>query len=175
MVMEKSLSAEWTRIRGRLRAEYGEAAYRSWLKPLTLCGFADNRVKLSAPTRFMRDWVDSQYGDRLARLWKGEIEEIEGVDLILEGVMSAAPAAGQIASPIQVVKVAPGAGPGSGNDIGAPLDPRFTFANFIVGKPNELAFAAARRVAEASVVPFNPLFLYGGVGLSKTHLMHAIA
>jgi chromosomal replication initiator protein len=63
----------------------------------------------------------------------------------------------------------------SGNDIGAPLDPRFTFANFIVGKPNELAFAAARRVAEASVVPFNPLFLYGGVGLGKTHLMHAIA
>jgi chromosomal replication initiator protein len=65
-------------------------------------------------------------------------------------------------------------------NLSAPLDPRFTFENFIVGKPNELAHAAARRIAEACVspvhtVPFNPLFLYGGVGLGKTHLMHAIA
>jgi chromosomal replication initiator protein len=59
--------------------------------------------------------------------------------------------------------------------VSAPLDPRFTFENFVVGKPNELAYAAARRVADAGSVPFNPLFLYGGVGLGKTHLMHAIA
>jgi chromosomal replication initiator protein len=175
--MDKSLSTQWTRIRGRLRAEYGEAAYRSWLKPLTLCGFSDGRVKLSAPTRFMRDWVDSQYGERLARLWKAEVEEIEGVDFILEGIMSTAPAASQVRVAGKAAAApSPGAFAGSAsNDIGAPLDPRFTFANFIVGKPNELAFAAARRVAEASAVPFNPLFLYGGVGLGKTHLMHAIA
>ncbi|MDZ5646936.1 chromosomal replication initiator protein DnaA [Nitrospirillum sp. BR 11828] len=61
------------------------------------------------------------------------------------------------------------------DDVSALLDPRFTFENFVVGKPNELAFAAARRVADASAVTFNPLFLYGGVGLGKTHLMHAIA
>jgi len=60
-------------------------------------------------------------------------------------------------------------------DFGAPLDPRFTFENFVIGKPNEFATAAARRVAEEAKVPFNPLFLYGGVGLGKTHLMHAIA
>jgi len=62
----------------------------------------------------------------------------------------------------------------SPNDFGAPLDPRFTFDNFVVGKPNELAFAASQRVAESEDVTFNPLFLYGGVGLGKTHLMHAI-
>ena len=61
------------------------------------------------------------------------------------------------------------------NQLSSDLDNRFTFSNFIVGKPNELAFAAARRVAESVDVPFNPLFLYGGVGLGKTHLMHSIA
>src|SRR5690606_27209484 len=58
---------------------------------------------------------------------------------------------------------------------GTALDPRFTFENFVVGKPNELAYAAARKIAESDKVDFNPLFLYGGVGLGKTHLMHAIA
>ena len=63
----------------------------------------------------------------------------------------------------------------SGEALGAGLDPRYTFSNFVVGKPNELAFAVARRTAESATVAFNPLFLYGGVGLGKTHLMHAIA
>jgi chromosomal replication initiator protein len=63
----------------------------------------------------------------------------------------------------------------SDDGISAALDPRYTFDNFVIGKPNEFAYAAARRLAESESVPFNPLFLYGGVGLGKTHLMHAIA
>ncbi|WP_299439830.1 chromosomal replication initiator protein DnaA [uncultured Rhodospira sp.] len=62
-----------------------------------------------------------------------------------------------------------------GEVFSAPLDPRYTFDRFVTGKPNEFAYAAAQRVADSELVPFNPLFLYGGVGLGKTHLMHAIA
>ncbi|MCG8545286.1 MAG: chromosomal replication initiator protein DnaA, partial [Alphaproteobacteria bacterium] len=170
MAIDQSLSAQWTRIRGRLRAEYGEAAYRSWLKPLTLCNYEKGQIQISVPTRFMRDWVGSQYGERLTRLWKAENDKVKDVEIVLEANQSAR--AGN-ARPTGATAATAFTGPD--NEIGAPLDPRFTFSNFIVGKPNELAFAAARRVAEANAVPFNPLFLYGGVGLGKTHLMHAIA
>ncbi len=176
MAMNESLSAQWARIRGRLRAEYGEAAYRSWLKPLTLMGYADGHIRISAPTRFMCDWVQSQYGERLSRLWKAENDEVAGVDIILDsGGQSAVIPSTESTAAASSATVQAAAPATADADIGAPLDPRFTFSNFIVGKPNELAFAAARRVAEANTVPFNPLFLYGGVGLGKTHLMHAIA
>ena len=168
--MADKLAAQWARIRGRLRAEYGEAAYRSWLKPMTLVGVECCRVRISVPTRFMCDWIESQYIERLNDLWTIEGTSIEGVDLFVSG----AAAAGSEASPEEAHPV-PMRDTVAQDTLGVPLDPRFTFKNFIVGKPNELAFAAARRVAEAETAPYNPLFLYGGVGLGKTHLMHAIA
>ncbi len=168
--MSETLPAQWARIRSRLRAEYGEAAYRSWLKPLTLSGTSDEVVQLTVPTRFMRDWVEAQYGERLLSLWAGEDTSIKSVDILLEGS-----AAAQLVESQSATMQAAAVTEARKTDISAPLDPRFTFDNFIVGKPNELAFAAARRVAEAATVPFNPLFLYGGVGLGKTHLLHAIA
>jgi len=168
--MADSLSGQWKRIQGRLQAEYGEAAYRSWLKPLELLGYSDGRVRIAAPTRFMRDWVETQYGGRLTQLWQAQNDTISGVDIVidLEHRVAAPPIA-------ETVPVLAHGNENVATEIGARLDPRLTFSNFIVGKPNELAFAAARRVAEAETAPFNPLFLYGGVGLGKTHLMHAIA
>jgi len=188
-----STEVRWARVRGRLRSEVGEAAFKSWLKPLTLRQVDGDVVRLSVATRFMRDWVASHYGDRLRELWREEDGKIGSIEIAVGDPLagrdsgSAEPtrarASEQAAPDKSPRETAPSStasldGPISeslGRDIGAPLDPRFTFENFVVGKPNEMAHAAALRVADATSLPFNPLFLYGGVGLGKTHLMHAIA
>lgn len=188
------LNAQWARVRGRLRAEFGEATFRSWLKPLTLAGRRGQDLRVAVPSRFMRDWVATHYADRIMALWSSECPEIRSVEVIVDSREVAADSSNDDA--VEDFAVADGAMPVTiepGNNTGgtfaaannadtdglaevsATLDPRLTFDNFVVGKSNELAHAAALRVAESDVVPFNPLFLYGGVGLGKTHLMHAIA
>ena len=177
------LQEAWARVRGRLRADVGESAYRSWLKPLTLMSSKNGVVRMAVPTRFMRDWVTGNYADRIRALWCSEDRRVKTVEIVVRPAerprpkrMTEDPALPPKAAPrpsdAGLYASAPEAAP---REISAPLDPRFTFENFVVGKPNELAYAAARRVAEAETVPFNPLFLYGGVGLGKTHLMNAIA
>lgn len=168
--VEQDVAAQWLRIRARLRAEFGEAAYRSWLKPLALHEIDDGCVRIGVPTDFMRDWVDGQYGRRLLDLWGDENKSIHNIEIMT--ATASAPRRGPDAplAPTGVVSAG-----GTVDEIGGRLDPRLTFDSFVTGKPNELAFAAARRVAESATATFNPLFLYGGVGLGKTHLMHAIA
>jgi chromosomal replication initiator protein len=191
--IDSLVQERWARVRGRLRSEVGEAAFRSWLKPLTLVGATNSAVRMAVPTRFMRDWVQSNYSDRIRLLWGEEDEKIRRVDIVVQvpqrpstrphgldarsGTGNGAGRETSASAGLRTRKAPPSGDviDAAGRDISAPLDLRFTFENFVVGKPNELAYAAARRVAEASSVPFNPLFLYGGVGLGKTHLMHAIA
>jgi chromosomal replication initiator protein len=181
-----SIGEAWARIRGRLREEVGEAEYRSWLRQMTLAGIEGDEAIVVLPTRFLRDWVRSHYGDRLRVLWQQENPAVRRVDIRVgperqiapeeaaEGMGGAAPRRPGLAEPLAATPPPPAAE--ARGDWSAPLDPRFTFDTFVVGKPNEFAHACARRVAEKPASPgFNPLFLYGGVGLGKTHLMHAVA
>jgi chromosomal replication initiator protein len=169
-------TAIWARVRGRLRNEVGDAAFKSWLKPLTLREVRDGTVRLMVATRFMRDWVAAHYGDRLRELWREEDPSVRAIEISVDPSLAEAGTAAPD-EPIDMRGRTRASGPADSldDDISAPLDPRLTFENFVVGKPNEMAHAAAQRVADAKTVPFNPLFLYGGVGLGKTHLMHAIA
>jgi chromosomal replication initiator protein len=181
--------ADWARVLGRLKREVGETAYRSWFRSMTVERVAGGEGVIAVPTRFLRNWVATHYSDRLLALWHSENEAVRRISFIVQPNAgparhhrkdsAAAPPAPAVSEP----DVAPDIAPEIADDkahLSGPLDPRLTFENFVVGKPNELAHAAARRVAEACAapahsVPFNPLFLYGGVGLGKTHLMHAIA
>src|SRR3546814_4214286 len=81
---EATVIEQWTRVRGRLRSEVGEAAYRSWLKPLTLAGSRNGRLRLAVPTRFMRDWVASNYASRLFALWSEEDPGIDGIEIVVQ-------------------------------------------------------------------------------------------
>ena len=179
-----ALDQQWSQVRGMLRAEFGDTTYRTWLAPLQLSGVEGDRVRLAVPTRFLRDWVAAHYADRIRVLWRRLNPAISGVALVVSAAAQSADTPPALAPPgrppppaTPALEAAPQPGPATApeNDIGAPVDPRCTFESFVVGPPNELAYAAARRVAELAAAPFNPLFLYGGVGLGKTHLMHAIA
>jgi chromosomal replication initiator protein len=166
--------SQWTILCQSLLAEYGEAIVRSWIKPLSVAEASGGVVRIAAPTRFMRDWVVAHYIDRIRSLWQGLNPDVSTVEVIVKAAGSATSApelvVSQPASQVVVEEEVL-----DRESFSAALDSRFTFDNFVVGKPNELAYAAARRVAESKSVQFNPLFLYGGVGLGKTHLMHAIA
>jgi chromosomal replication initiator protein len=181
----------WAELRERLRLQLGETAFRRWLDPVEGTAVrapgGATALRMSLPTRFMRDWVEAHYGDTIRTLWgqlarQGTVE-FAVVSPLTKGASSVPEATEQ--SPKQEIPAASVfAAPAGAADpsfsrassaMEAPLDPRFTFENFVVGKPNELAYAAARRVADTENPSFNPLFLYGGVGLGKTHLMHAIA
>lgn len=189
---DRQFQTQWYRVSSRLKAEIGETAFENWVKPIKACDVKNSEVRLAVPSRFMRDWVVANYLDRLKELWAGENVGVRSVDILIQPTMktkSDEEAGGQETG-LEGDALAATTGNGdvkagrngadqtgweSGSQIAAPLDNRFRFDQFVVGKPNEFAYAAARRVAEAQSVPFNPLFLYGGVGLGKTHLMNAIA
>ena len=187
---KKTPQFEWGRVLEQLKEEIGDIAYRSWLAPVNVQRIDGGEAVIAAPARLYRDWVASHYADRILALWRAENRQIKRVSVVVappicetlplgsaededqeessEGVLTA------VTDHVAAIEV------GGERPRPAGLDSRFSFENFVVGKPNELAHAAARRVAEACsgpvrMVPFNPLYLYGGVGLGKTHLMHAIA
>ena len=163
MAGESAAADPWHRVTERMRQDIGEAAWRNWIKPLRVSRLEDGTLTLEANSTLARERVTSQYADRLRVISAAEYGGIRKVEVRV---------AAQAAPRMSQQKPAPKQ---AGEALGAGLDPRYTFANFVVGKPNELAFAVARRTAESATVAFNPLFLYGGVGLGKTHLMHAIA
>lgn len=151
----------WHQIKETLKSSVGANSYKNWIEPLDLSGVCNGIATFLVPTNFMGNYVSQNFGDQILYQLKSSGVVVTRVSFDVPDTAVAAPTASKPATKSK----APGAA----------IDDRFTFDSFVVGKPNELAHAAAKRVAEGGPVTFNPLFLYGGVGLGKTHLMHAIA
>ncbi len=166
------IQAQWAAVRGRIRQKIGDAQFKSWIKAISLEDCIDSKVILSVPSNFIRTRIIEQYLEIIKSYWLVQNLKINNIEIVVskENISEISSEESPKKELIKEIKQ-----DDIFSSISSDLDSRFTFSNFIVGKPNELAFAAARRVSEADDVPFNPLFLYGGVGLGKTHLMHAIA
>jgi chromosomal replication initiator protein len=170
---ETPLQAAWEAIRASLRKSVGARTFDGWLKPLMLQGYEESNghVRLAAPSDFMANWVSTHFRDQLEQAWRAMLPHVGGVAIV------AATAAER--PQLFVVESTPEPEPevetaASEADERPPLESRYSFDNFVVGKANEVAYNAARSMAEGGKLAFNPLFLHGGTGLGKTHLMHAL-
>jgi chromosomal replication initiator protein len=166
---------KWGLLRQKLLKAVGQNNYKTWIEPIQFQHLEDGVAHFTVPTSFMGNYVSENFAERI-------LHELTLSGEPVQRVMFKVAAN----SPVRPAKTAVATGSAqpsahrAGNEMAdalqaAPLDPRFKFDSFVVGKPHELDHHAARRVSEGGPVTFNPLVLYGGVGLGKTHLMHAIA
>src|SRR5438477_612865 len=182
----------WSRVKGRLRTSVGEDVYTSWFARMDLEGVQDESVRLSVPTRFLKSWIQAHYAERVLSCWQAEMPEVHRIDLTVRTAMRCVTPVKEAPAPLdarrperadgrpmpefRATAIAPVS---ASHDAlgGSPLDPRLTFASFVIGRSNTLAHAAARQVAEGrrgDPVMFNPLYIHAGVGLGKTHLLQAV-
>ena len=163
------MSATWSRCVGALEHELPEQQFNTWVKPLQAVESGAG-LRLLAPNRFVVDWVRSNLLSRIESLLLAD----GGLPVSIE-IGSRGPVVVPAAEPAPAHGSFGAALPARAAEFfGVPLNPNFTFASFIEGKSNHFAKAAAFQVAENPGSAYNPLFIYGGVGLGKTHLMHAI-
>ena len=161
----------WDEILSRVQAKVNRHSFYTWFKPTGFVADDGRTLTVRVPNALFKDWITKHYSGVIAEA----LEEVHRTDALLNFVASGSPEA-------EVPPPAPAAEDLSGDEPMPPvtptpaagLNPRYTFDTFIVGSSNQFAHAACRAVAEAPSRSYNPLFIYGGVGLGKTHLMHAI-
>jgi chromosomal replication initiator protein len=175
----------WGTVRDRLRLEFGQGIFDTWIAPLSFAGVEKGHVRLSAPSRLVRDYVASHHTPKLERAFTAASSDFVALDIVIGASDARSALAPKLASvaPAPRVNPLPASSRVPGNLPGASLqglwdrqpDPAQSFASFVVGQPNEFAFKAAQRFAENGESDMGLLFLHGGFGFGKTHLLNAIA
>ena len=180
------LKAQWQKIQSRLRAELGEDLFNSWFGRMDIESCATGQLLVSVPTRFLKSWIESHYLSKLQKIAEAELGDIS---LVQVRVRQQGTPVSQTTKPQQqtlrqamptteTLRTAPLVLPLLVNDKSTPLDEGQTFESFMIGSSNQLAHAAAMRVANAqagTVLSFNPLFIHAAAGLGKSHLLNAVA
>src|SRR5262245_53730139 len=164
----------WRAALGELQVSLSPANFETWLRDTYLVEVDDQRFRIAVPNGFAKDWLETRYRSLISQTLARVVGYSVQVEFVVAGAGEAQVQAATVsAQPVRVeptrVGAPEGAAAGATN-----LNQRYTFSNFIVGSANRLAHAASLSVAERPGHAYNPLFLYGGVGLGKTHLMHAI-
>lgn len=190
----QGFSGEWNRIQTRLRAELGEDVFSSWFGRVELEEFDGSRVQLSVPTRFLKNWLENHYSDRVLNCCRTELKGVQSLQfhvrqpraLVERTQTNGMGRNGHATAGMATARTVMPGGLHARDEVrteyegfeGSPLDRRFTFDSFVVGGANRLAHAAAWEVAESvfdQPLRYNPLYIHSAVGLGKTHLLHAIA
>jgi chromosomal replication initiator protein len=162
----------WQSALGQLQMEMPKASFDTWVRDTQIISYVDGLFTIAVRNAYARDWLDSRLSSTVTRLLMGMMNRSVDVAFVVH-----ANGNGENVSDPSAATSREAAG---GDEIQAPpprsasLNPRYTFDNFVIGPNNRLAHAAAQAVAENPATAYNPLFLYGGVGLGKTHLLHAI-
>ena len=160
------VAAAWPAIRAGLRHDIGARSFDQWLGRVRFDGFCnvDRAVMLALPSAFVANWVAKNFADRLQLAWRSAMPEVQGVRIVADG--------GEIASTSTIASETESAAQPVEPEV--LFDRKFTFDSFCTGDSNRIAFNAARAIAEGGPMRFNPLFIHGGTGQGKTHLLHAI-
>jgi chromosomal replication initiator protein len=185
-----TIENKWRRIQTRLRAELGEDVFTSWFGRVELDNYDGRIVQISVPTKFLRNWLQSHYSDRLLACCNAELTGASKLEFRVRQPHMAAPVPklevaapsprrlAEHPTPAAIDDKPRDARTGCDGFDGSPLDNRFTFASFVVGASNRLAYAAAMQITEAVAsqpLRYNPLYIHSKVGMGKSHLLHAIA
>ena len=167
-----NIKDQWSNVLKKLNAEYGNEIFNSWIKNISIKNLDEDILYFTVPTRFIRDWITSHYLDKIIYFLSQENPQIKRVKINIDNSISA-----NMLNIDKTINEKHNKKTFSSSSFidDWPLDERFKFSKFIVGDSNELAYASAQRFCKVDEYDFNPLYIYGGVGLGKTHLLHSIA
>ncbi|HEU5141401.1 MAG TPA: chromosomal replication initiator protein DnaA [Bacillales bacterium] len=166
----ENISELWNKALASIEKKLSKPSFETWLKSTKADSFEDDTLVIAAPNEFARDWLESQYSELITEI----LTELTGSELNIKFIIPQSGNENHIDYERRRAKAMPKPSPAAREGSKTMLNPKYTFDTFVIGSGNRFAHAASLAVAEAPAHAYNPLFIYGGVGLGKTHLMHAI-